>query len=115
MHTEPILLKNLISTPSPSLTQRILMLRLCFSLLLSLSPLLALNGLTNLSSEEMLGVLGEVAHSASGEDGFDAPLSLYNNEENTKGYAYSEKGSEKENQWNKEGNKGGRNQKDNLK
>ncbi|VEJ24499.1 Uncharacterised protein [Helicobacter cholecystus] len=35
-------------------------------------------------------LLNEVAQSASGEDGLNAPLRLYNNEEYTKGYAYSQ-------------------------
>ncbi|VEJ24402.1 haemagglutinin [Helicobacter cholecystus] len=50
----------------------------------------SLNGLTNLTSEQVQEVLNEVAQSASGEDGLNAPLRLYNNEEYTKGYAYSQ-------------------------
>ncbi|ANV98326.1 hypothetical protein BBW65_05715 [Helicobacter enhydrae] len=45
----------------------------------------ALNGLTNLNSKEMLEVLQEVVQIASGKDGFNALLTLYNNEDISKG------------------------------
>ena len=49
----------------------------------------SLNGATNLDSTQFQEVLNEVAKIASEENGFRATLKIYNNEEVTKGYAYS--------------------------
>ena len=49
----------------------------------------SLNGATNLDSTQFQEVLNEVVKIASEDNGFRAPLKIYNNEEVTKGYAYS--------------------------
>ncbi|WP_300222128.1 filamentous hemagglutinin N-terminal domain-containing protein [uncultured Helicobacter sp.] len=49
----------------------------------------SLNGATNLDSTQFQEILNEVAKIASEENGFRATLKIYNNEEVTKGYAYS--------------------------
>ena len=49
----------------------------------------SLNGVTNLDSTQFQEILNEVAKIASEENGFRATLKIYNNEEVTKGYAYS--------------------------
>ena len=49
----------------------------------------SLNGATNLDSTQFQEVLNEVSKIASEDNGFRAPLKIYNNEEVTKGYAYS--------------------------
>ena len=49
----------------------------------------SLNGMTNLDSTQFQEVLNEVSKIASEENGFRATLKIYNNEEITKGYAYS--------------------------
>ena len=49
----------------------------------------SLNGMTNLDSTQVQEALNEVSKIASEENGFRATLKIYNNEEVTKGYAYS--------------------------
>ena len=49
----------------------------------------SLNGATNLDSTQFQEILNEVIKIASEDNGFNAPVKLYNNEEVTKGYAYS--------------------------
>ena len=49
----------------------------------------SLNGATNLDSTQFQEILNEVVKIASEDNGFNAPVKLYNNEEITKGYAYS--------------------------
>lgn len=49
----------------------------------------SLNGATNLDSTQFQEVLNEVSKIASEDNGFRATLKIYNNEEVTKGYAYS--------------------------
>ncbi|WP_219349856.1 hemagglutinin repeat-containing protein [Helicobacter sp. 13S00482-2] len=49
-----------------------------------------LNALTSLDPEQMQSILQDTVQIASKEGGFNAKVSLYNNEINTKGYAYED-------------------------
>ena len=97
MHSEE---NNLFSAIAKEAKNYIILDTLTQSILSDAKLSEALNGLTKLSATEAQEVLQEVVNIAGSQDGdtegFIAKLSIYNNEEMTKGYAYSAKGSKAE-------------------